>query len=126
MANKSKSMTRREKEQRAKIKKELQKEGLLPPDKPRLNRKKFAEESRMAFDQEISLMDPQDVFWFDMALTIVVSGTSVLPVTSEQIGVLKAMRIAVELKRWRQKMRGSGEPMTMERVLQVADPILKL
>ena len=32
-----KKMTQREKAERARIKKEPQKEGLLPPDKPKLN-----------------------------------------------------------------------------------------
>ena len=41
---KNKRMTIREKEERKLIKKQLQEKGVLPPDKPRLNRKKFAEE----------------------------------------------------------------------------------
>ena len=39
-----KKMPQREKAERARIKKKLQQEGILPPDKPRLNRKKFAAE----------------------------------------------------------------------------------
>ncbi len=44
MADRKKRMTRREKDMRAQAKKELQAEGVLPPDKPRLNRRKFARE----------------------------------------------------------------------------------
>lgn len=39
MPVKSKRLTNKEKALKAKTKKELQKQGLLPPDKPRLNRK---------------------------------------------------------------------------------------
>lgn len=39
-----KRLTQREKAERAAIKKQLQAGGVLPPDKPRLNRKKFARE----------------------------------------------------------------------------------
>ena len=39
-----KRLTQREKAERAAIKKQLQADGVLPPDKPRLNRKKFARE----------------------------------------------------------------------------------
>ena len=45
MPTKKKRLTQREKAERAKMKKELQAEGVLPPDKPRLNRKKFARET---------------------------------------------------------------------------------
>ena len=43
-------MTRREKEARAQVKKELQEKGILPPDKPRLNRKKFVREAIQEYD----------------------------------------------------------------------------
>ena len=40
-----KRLTQREKAERAAAKKRLQAQGVLPPDKPRLNRKKFARET---------------------------------------------------------------------------------
>ena len=43
-AKKQKRMTQRQKDERAQVKKELQAKGVIPPDKPRLNRKKFAKE----------------------------------------------------------------------------------
>lgn len=45
MAPQKKRLTQREKAERAKAKKWAQENGLLPPDKPRLNRKKFARET---------------------------------------------------------------------------------
>ena len=45
MPTKNKRLTRREKAERAAMKKELQARGVLPPDKPRLDRKKFARET---------------------------------------------------------------------------------
>lgn len=39
-------MTKSKIKQRAKIKKSLQAKGILPPDKKRLNRKKFIDEAR--------------------------------------------------------------------------------
>ena len=49
MTVKRKRMTQREKDLRARTKKELQEQGILPPDKPRLNRKKFARETWSEF-----------------------------------------------------------------------------
>ncbi len=43
MAAKKKRLTQKEKKQNAEIKKELQEKGIIPPDKPRLNRKKFVD-----------------------------------------------------------------------------------
>ena len=42
---KRRRMTNAEKKERAEIKKRLQEEGFLPPDKPRLDRKRFLEEA---------------------------------------------------------------------------------
>ena len=50
MAQKKKRLTQREKAERAAIKKKLREDGLLPPIKPRLNRKKFARETWAEFD----------------------------------------------------------------------------
>ena len=50
MAQRKKRLTQREKAERAALKKKWQAEGLIPPDKPRLNRKKFAREAWEAFE----------------------------------------------------------------------------
>lgn len=44
-----KRLTQRQKTENARLKKHLQAEGILPPDKPRLNRKKFAAEGRTQY-----------------------------------------------------------------------------
>lgn len=43
---KRKTMTKAQKAMNAKIKKELQEKCIVPPNKPRLNRKKYIEEAR--------------------------------------------------------------------------------
>lgn len=45
-----KRMSKREKVIRAKAKRELQKEGILPPNKPKLNRQKYIKEAEAAWD----------------------------------------------------------------------------
>lgn len=108
MPAKSKRLTNKEKAIKSKAKKELQKQGLLPPDKPRLNRKKFAKEAAEQFDKEINLMDPMDVFWFHNALTLVTAGTDMFPITPEQVGVFKLMKITAEIKNFMKKPRSLG------------------
>ena len=50
MAQWKKRLTQREKAERAALKKKFQAEGLIPPDKPRLNRRKFARETWAEFE----------------------------------------------------------------------------
>ena len=46
---KRKKLTNREKQYHAQLKKEMQEKGVIPPDKPRLNRKRFIEEARISW-----------------------------------------------------------------------------
>lgn len=48
----AKKMTAKQKSERAKIKKELQADGIIPLDKKPLNRKKFIEETTTEFARE--------------------------------------------------------------------------
>ena len=43
---KNKRLTNKEKQARAELKKRMQDKGVLPPDKPKQNRKKFIDEAR--------------------------------------------------------------------------------
>ena len=123
MPAKSKRLTNKEKALKSKVKKELQEQGLLPPDKPRLNRRKFAKEAAEQFDKEINLMNPMDVFWFHNALTLVTAGT---PITSEQVGVFKLMKITAEIKKLHEETKKSGKEVTVRDVCKISDSIMKL
>ena len=126
MPAKSKRLTNKEKAIKSKAKKELQKQGLLPPDKPRLNRKKFAKEAAEQFDKEINLMDPMDVFWFHNALTLVTAGTDMFPITPEQVGVFKLMKITAEIKKFHEETKKSGQEVTVKDMCKISDSIMKL
>ena len=123
MPAKSKRLTNKEKALKAKVKKELQEQGLLPPDKPRLNRRKFAKEAAEQFDKEIN---PMDVFWFHNALTLVTAGTDVLPITSEQVGVFKLMKITAEIKKFHEETKKIGKEVTVGDMCKISDTIMKL
>ena len=96
MPTKKKRLTQREKAERAKMKKELQAEGVLPPDKPRLNRKKFARETWAEWEEFLK-RDP-----------ILVAGPEVPKITPEQIGVFKALKIAIELDKFFRRLEAEG------------------
>lgn len=102
-----KRLTQREKAERAAAKKRLQARGVLPPDKPRLNRKKFAQETWA----EWTALLAEDRLRAAMALCRAVSFTTapeLLEVTPEQVGILKAIKIAVEYEKFLRKLEAEG------------------
>ena len=119
-----KRLTQREKAERAAIKKQLQADGVLPPDKPRLNRKKFAREVLAQFGA-------MDAYSADLYLRQAI-GCMVSPdmnrVTEEEVGVLKLLKIAVESERFAKALEAEGRiQYTMgEYIEKVVLPILKL
>ena len=107
MAEKRKRLTQREKAGRAAAKKRLQAEGVLPPDKPRLNRKKFAREVWAEYEAlyqaepiraEVSLLK---------AIGFMV-GPDMKEVSPEEVGVLKLLKLAVEYDAFLKKLEEEG------------------
>ena len=104
MAQRKKRLTQREKAERAALKKKWQAEGLIPPDKPRLNRKKFAREAFDAFYRaepiraELSLLK---------AIGFMV-GPDMKEVSPEEVGVLKLLKLAVEYNAFLKKLEAEG------------------
>lgn len=103
---KRRRMTVREKEERARIKKMLQEEGALPPDKPRLNRKKYVEEAKQEWNERDRLA--WDIYLYE-AISIMLGTTDrKLRVTQEAIGVAKCLKLAIRLKEFYGKIRSEG------------------
>lgn len=127
MPPKKKRLTQREKAERAAIKKQLQKDGLLPPDKPRLNRKKFAQETWAEYE-EFFQADPIGAELMLIKAIGFMVGPNMEKVTSEEIGVLKLLKIAVELDRFFKGPEAEGRSIynLKELVDKVVLPIYKL
>ena len=99
MPPKKKRLTQREKAERATIKKQLQKDGLLPPDKPRLNRKKFARETWAKYEAFFQA----DTIGAELMLIKAIGymvGPDMKEVSSEEVGVLTLLTLAVELDKF--------------------------
>lgn len=121
---KKKRMTQREKAENARIKKEMQQEGILPPDKPRLNRKKFAQETIKEFEQMDVLV--ADVY-LRRAVYCMVSD-EMTKISAEQVGVLKLLKIAVESEKFMKALKEEGRAKysIKEYIDTVVLPITKL
>lgn len=102
---KQKRLTKKEIALRAEAKKRLQEEGILPPDKARLNRKKFAREVMEEFKA-------MDVFAADLYLRRAIGcmvSENMPRVSEEQVGVLKLLKIAVETQKFMQGLKEEGQ-----------------
>ena len=99
-----KRMTNKEKAERAAIKKKLQADGILPPDKPRLNRRKFIDDTLGEFNafRKKSLVS-------DLYLHKAVGMKKRSSPTPEAIGVAKALRLAVRLREFDEMVRERGD-----------------
>lgn len=107
MAQKKKRLTQREKAERAAIKKKLREDGLLPPIKPRLNRKKFARETWAEFDAFYKAEPIRAELSLLKAIGFMV-GPDMKEVSPEEVGVLKLLKLAVEYDAFLKKLEEEG------------------
>ncbi|WP_295755914.1 addiction module toxin RelE [uncultured Oscillibacter sp.] len=107
MAKKQKRLTQRERAERAAIKKQLQADGILPPDKPRLNRGKFARETWEAFEAFYTSKPIRAELSLIKAIGFMV-GPDMKKVTPEEVGVFKLLKLAVEYDAFLKKLETEG------------------
>lgn len=105
-----KRMTNREKRLRAEAKKELQNKGIIPPDKPRLNRKKFIEETKAAWegrDKECLIWDLLLIQALSYMLGHIQRGK--LGPSLEAVGAAKVLMVALRLREFHEKLKEQGQ-----------------
>lgn len=107
MTKKRKELTNKEKAFKASIKKEMQKEGLLPPDKPKLNGKKYVEEAIEEWNQK-----EEEVFWeyyLYKAISIMLGKVDKNGrVSKEAVGAAKVLKLALRLKEFSDRLKEEG------------------
>lgn len=105
---KKKTMTKAQKAANAKFKKEMQARGVLPPDKPRLNRKKYIEEAREEWNGKGGEYYEWD-FWLHEAISYMLGHTDKhLRASPEAVGVAKTLKLAIRLKEFHHKLKAEG------------------
>lgn len=104
---KKKRMTNREKQERAAAKKRLQENGILPPDKPRLNRKKFISEAQTEWVERDTACRIWDVYLTHAAAFMINHGGAG-KISSEAVGAAKTLKIAIRLRRFDLEMKEAG------------------
>ena len=100
------NLTKKERKELAKAKKRLQAEGVLPPDKPRLNRRKFAKEVCKEWE-ELEIGCITDITLILEVLAMMTRTGEYGGITSEDIGILKLKKCVIEIKKELQKQNRS-------------------
>lgn len=121
---KYKPLTKKEKAFNKQIKAEMIAKGILPPPKPRLNRRKFAEDVKEEFNE----MSSYDDYYYVFQAISLMTPTRNHKISSEELGVLKMMKLAIGIKKFLEQKTEAGEDSynSMELFKEVVYPIMKL
>lgn len=103
---KYKKLTNKEKQFRKQLKDELRADGIIPAIKPRLNRKKFLQETKKEYEDNINVFD--DIYYLVEAIAYM-TPSEAFKIDSEAVGIIKLMKMTVEIKKFRQKKLENGE-----------------
>ena len=103
-------MTNKERKDRAKEKKRLQAEGMLPQDKKKLNRKKFIEEAKKEWNERSMNCYIWEHYLVE-AISYMVCKTEGISSRSslEAVGAAKVLKLAIRLHEFSEKLREKGE-----------------
>ncbi|GMQ61172.1 addiction module toxin RelE [Vallitalea maricola] len=124
---KYKRMTIKEKEANKRFRAEMRAKGVLPPVKPRLNRRKFANEVNKEFE-DFSVYE-NALYITEAIVFMTPSNTGIKKdIDLQEIGVLKMMKIAMEIKKYKENLIKQGETKynPMDLFEEVVNPICDL
>jgi hypothetical protein len=128
---KYKKLTNKEKQFRKELREEMREQGILPPVKPRLNRSKFAIEVVNDFRENFGAFG--DIEYLFKAISWMTPHVDLnekprVKIDSEQIGVIKLMKLAMEIKKFEKDILAKGETKYSigDIYEQVVEPVLKL
>jgi len=106
---KTKKLTNKEKKYNAQLKKQMQEKGILPPDKPRLNRKKFIEEAKAEW-QSRDMKCLWDVYLVEAISYMLIDKEGISRRASlEAVGAAKILKLAVRLRKFTEMVRERGD-----------------
>lgn len=102
---KYKKLTNVEKKFNKEIREKLREDGILPPVKPKLNRKKFSQEVIKEYKGFCGYSDIVHLF---EAISWMLPSNIEIRVTPEQIGLVKTLKLALEIKKFKEKKEAEG------------------
>lgn len=107
---KKKRLTNKEKKLNAEAKKRLQEQGIFPPDKPKLNRKKFIEEARTEWNGRSNDCYIWEHYLMEAISYILCQREGVSSRASlEAVGAAKVLKLAMRLREFSEELKAKGE-----------------
>lgn len=107
---KKKRLTNKEKKLNAEAKKRLQEQGILPPDKPKLNRKKFIEEARTEWNGRSNDCYIWEHYLMEAISYILCQREGMSSRASlEAVGAAKVLKLAMRLREFSEELKAKGE-----------------
>ena len=106
----AKPMTAREKKERAKIRKDLREQGILPPKKKPLNRKAFAEKAKEALKNQAGYTLNLYLLWalLEMLEKQDYSRSGAIVYSQEAVGAAKVVLLAVRRMEFEKEKAGQS------------------
>ncbi len=104
-----KRLSNREKKYNAEFKKQLQKEGVLPPDKPKLNRQKFIDEVKAEWNGRDKECLAWDIYMMQAMSYMIGHTEKDLRLSREAVGAAKVLKIAMKLREFSEELKAKGE-----------------
>lgn len=102
-------MTKKEQKERAAIKKKLQQDGILPPDKKPLNRKKFIELAREEWASRERGVLIWDIYLMKAFAEVLALTDRRCRASPEAVGAAKVLRLAVRMQQFEKIVRDRGD-----------------
>ena len=103
----------------------MRSKGFLPPIKARLNRKKFLAETKKEYDENI--VTYSDMNYLLEAVSWMTPSDVKRQITEQDVGVIKVMKIAVEIKKFHEQKKEAGEDTyNLGELFQIIQPIKEL
>lgn len=107
---KKKRLTNKERLARADFKKRMQEQGILPPDKPKLNRKKFIEEARTEWNGRSNDCYIWEHYLMEAVSYILCQREGMSSRASlEAVGAAKVLKLAMRLREFSEELKAKGE-----------------
>jgi hypothetical protein len=122
---KKKKLTNKQMQRIKELRDEWRESGLIPPVKPRLNRKKFTKEVTEEF-KDFNVYS--DALHLINAIRFMLPSESAKKITPEHIGVLKLLKLAMEIKKFKRERIAQGETQynVMDMYEKIVAPVLNL
>lgn len=106
---KKKRLTNKEKKLNAEIKRELQEKGVIPPDKPKLNRKRFIEEAVAGWNSRDKECFVWDLYLMEAMSYMLGHMEKGRRLSREAVGAAKVLKIAMRLREFSEGLKAKGK-----------------